>query len=324
MRTTTKIIGFLIGLVAVFGAALGVGQITGPVGLAVGGHDQGGHETSGATPESPSGGPQDIPGGLMVSQAGYTLVLDETTAPAGTGVPLSFTIEGPDGTAVTSFDVAHEKELHLIAVRRDFTGFQHVHPTMDADGRWTTPLDLTSGQWRVYADFTATGGNPLTLGADLMVPGKYEPESATTQTRTAVVDGYEVTIGGDLTPGTESELTLTVTRGGSPVTDLEPYLGSYGHLVALRAGDLAYLHVHPEGVPDDGKTAPGPDVVFFAAVPSPGDYHLYLDFKHEGEVRTAAFDLSASADTSSTADETAESPAGEEPTDESGDEHADH
>ena len=41
-------------------------------------------------------------------------------------------------------------------------------------------------------------------------------------------------------------LTLTVTKDGQPVTDLQPYLGAYGHLVALRAGDLAYLHVHPE------------------------------------------------------------------------------
>ena len=28
---------------------------------------------------------------------------------------------------------------------------------------------------------------------------------------------------------------------------MEPYLGAKGHLVALREGDLAYLHIHPEG-----------------------------------------------------------------------------
>ena len=86
-----------------------------------------------------------------------------------------------------------------------------------------------------------------------------------------------------------------MTRDGEPVTDLEPYLGAYGHLVALRAGDLAYLHVHPEGAPDDGVTEPGPDVVFFAEVPSTGRYHLYLDFKHEGVVRTAAFTVTGSS-----------------------------
>ena len=73
------------------------------------------------------------------------------------------------------------------------------------------------------------------------------------------------------------------------------YLGAYGHLVALRAGDLAYLHVHPEGAPGDGATEPGPEVVFFAEVPSPDRYHLYLDFKHDGVVRTAAFTVTGSA-----------------------------
>ena len=82
-----------------------------------------------------------------------------------------------------------------------------------------------------------------------------------------------------------------ITKDGKPVTDLEPYLGAFGHLVALREGDLAYLHVHPDGAPGDGRTEPGPGVVFYAAVPSDGRYHLYLDFKHDGVVRTAAFEL---------------------------------
>jgi hypothetical protein len=73
------------------------------------------------------------------------------------------------------------------------------------------------------------------------------------------------------------------------VTDLQPYLGAYGHLVALRDGDLAYLHVHPDGAPGDGRTAAGPQVTFYAEVPSSGSYRLYLDFQHAGTVRTAEF-----------------------------------
>ncbi len=90
-------------------------------------------------------------------------------------------------------------------------------------------------------------------------------------------------------------LTLRVSRDGQPVTDLEPYLGAYGHLVALREGDLAYLHVHPGGEPSDGQTLPGPDIEFGAEVPSAGGYHLYLDFKHAGVVRTAQFTLDATS-----------------------------
>ena len=60
-------------------------------------------------------------------------------------------------------------------------------------------------------------------------------------------------------------LTATVSRDGEPVTDLQPYLGAYGHLVALRDGDLGYLHVHPEG-----DTGPGPEIAFGTEFPSAG------------------------------------------------------
>ncbi|MEV6492826.1 hypothetical protein AB0M20_30025 [Actinoplanes sp. NPDC051633] len=73
-----------------------------------------------------------------------------------------------------------------------------------------------------------------------------------------------------------------MSKDGKPVTDLQPYLGAYGHLVALRHGDLAYLHVHPDGTPGDGRTAAGPGIIFHADVPSAGAYRLYLDFQHAG------------------------------------------
>lgn len=303
MNAPTRLAGFGAVAAVVFGVALLGGRALGPVdveepthdthaGDATGGHAQ--HESAGATTE--------IPGGLMTSQDGYTLTLDRARANAGSAVPVSFTITGPDGAPVTSYDVQHEKQLHLIAVRRDFSGFQHVHPTLD-DGTWSTDLALTPGTWRLYADFKATGAEALTLGTDLAVDGVFEAVPAAQDTRTATVDGYEVTLDGDLSAGSDARLTLSVSKDGTPVTDLQPYLGAYGHLVALRSGDLAYLHVHPDGEPGDGKTEPGPDVVFHTAVPSNGTYHLYLDFRHDGVVRTAAFTLTAGGDGKSTTEE---------------------
>jgi hypothetical protein len=317
MSVTTKLLGFLVALIAVFGGAVGIGKVVGPVDTATtADHDMGeesegdmaGMDMSGAAATS-------LPKGLMVSQNGYSFRLAETTAEAGSAVPVAFTIEGPDGDPVTEFDEEHEKQLHLIAVRRDFSGFQHVHPEMAKDGTWTTALDLTAGQWRLFADFKATGADAVTLGNDLAVQGKFRPAAPPTDSLTSTVDDYTVTLEGDLTAGEEAKLTLTVTRDGEPVTDLEPYLGAYGHLVALRAGDLAYLHVHPEGTPGDGETEPGPDVVFYAQVPSPDRYHLYLDFKHEGVVRTAAFTVTGSGSAVS------EVPPGEDSDDGSGDAH---
>jgi hypothetical protein len=111
------------------------------------------------------------------------------------------------------------------------------------------------------------------------------------------VDGYQVTLDGDLTAGKSSNVVATVTRNGQPVTDLQPYLGAYGHLVALRATDLGYLHVHPLGEPGDGTTTAGPQVRFAVEVPTTGTYRLFLDFQHEGKVRTAQFRVDAHEET---------------------------
>jgi len=158
-------------------------------------------------------------------------------------------------------------------------------------------VDLSApGVYRLFTDFTpADREDNLTLGADLSVAGDYRPRPLPATSRTAEVDGYTVTLDGTLEPGKEAELTLSVSRDGQPVTDLQPYLEAYGHLVALRDRDLAYLHVHPVGSPGDGTTEPGPGTTFYAAVPSVGDYRLFLDFRHNDQVRTAAFTLTAAA-----------------------------
>lgn len=168
---------------------------------------------------------------------------------AATGAPaqFSFRVLGPDGQPVTRYTATHEKDLHLIVVRRDLSGFQHVHPTLGSDGTWSIPLRAAApGQYRVFADFQPAGRDDgLTLGVDVPAAGLYQPAAVPPPANETTVDGYRVTLAGDLVPGTASKLTLTVHRDGAPVADLQPYLGASGHLVALRDGDLAYVHVPP-------------------------------------------------------------------------------
>jgi hypothetical protein len=275
------------------GSAVGPLASTGPAAPATG-HagtpvvEDAGHGDihSGAVPET-----ADQPAGLASSGGGYTLTPTASTLTVGTTNDFAFRITGPDGATVTGFDQEHTKQLHLIVVRRDTTAFQHLHPIMDSDGTWRTPLDLPAGGvYRAFADFTPTGGAPTTLGADLSAAGVYEPVGHDTS-RVAEVDGYQVHLDGDLIAGQSSPLALTVTKDGVAVTDLQPYLGAYGHLVALRAADLAYLHVHPDGTPGDGRTAAGPRIRFAVEVPSAGTYRLFLDFQHAGTVRTAQFTI---------------------------------
>jgi hypothetical protein len=260
-----RVLAFVAGLAAVFGLAFGVGRLADPDTAPVaehgdGGHDSGGHgghEAAAATPA-----------------AVHLALVDRLLGPGRQDV--SFQVQDHDGQPVTTYDVKHEKDLHLIVLdTRDLTDFQHVHPVRAADGTWTARLQLQPGtSYRMYAD-GATRGQDFVATADLTTTGHHPgprgvPEPATTDQ----VDGLTV----DLDNGHDTA-RLTVTRGGRPVT-LEPYLGALGHLVVIRVDDLSYLHVHPE----EGATP-----TFAVAGLAPGRYRYFFDFKVDGVVRTAAY-----------------------------------
>ena len=218
--------------------------------------------------------------GLAVAESGLRVVVDDPELRRGDSERLAFRIVDGHGETVRDFDVEHEKRMHLIIARRDLTGFQHLHPEQAADGTWTTDVTLAdAGSYRLFADF-ARDGESYTLASDLRVDGEADLRPLPAPEPTAVSDGgYDVRLdSGPVRPGEEADLRFTITKDGETV-HTEPYLGAGGHLVALREGDLAFLHVHPM---DDG-------VNFAATFPTEGGYRLFLQFKHEGRVQTVAF-----------------------------------
>jgi hypothetical protein len=278
VSVTAKLAGFAAVLLLVFGGAVAVGGAIGP-------ERDGSDAAGGDDAMSAHGGGEAAPDpvrGLAASHDGLALALEQTELRRGRPSELRFSIVGADGQPVRDFEVEHEKRMHFIVVRRDGQGFQHLHPELGDDGVWHVELTLpAAGSYRVFADFKHDD-EAQTLAADLSVDGEadYAPLPAPA-TSADTGDGYDVRLdAGALRAGRESELRFTVTRGGEPV-ETEPYLGAGGHLVALREGDLAYLHVHPEGQ--------GDAVSFMTEFPSEGRYRLYLQFKHEGKVHTAEF-----------------------------------
>lgn len=323
MNTAGRLGLYGAALVAAFAVAFGAAGLVAPRGAAAPQstpHEQGaqhkeesmnGHDTHGSTAEATAGhGGHDaaVAAGVSLDAGGYTL--GQVSAPTGVGEQgaLSFRILDAAGAAVTAYTPQHEKDLHLIVVRSDGAQFRHVHPVLDAaTGTWSIPWKWEAGgTYRVFADFaprhevSGSGpeedADPLTLTRTVHVAGSFAPVVSAT-TATATVDGFDARITGELVPGATSELTVTLSRDGEPVTTLQPYLGAFGHLVALREGDLAYLHVHPEGAEPDPGEVSGPDVRFGAHVPTAGRYLLYFDFQIEGSVHTAAFVLDATAHT---------------------------
>ena len=284
--TPLRVAAFVTALAAAFAVAWGGGRLVGPIDTepvaheGAAGHDEGGEHGGhdGAVADAT---------GLTARADGFTLALADRTPTAGR-TRLDFRVLTSSGRPLLDYTREHDKDLHLIVVRRDLTGFQHVHPTLDrATGTWSVDVRLTPGTWRVVADFTPEGWDGVTLADDVAVAGRFEPAALPGDDRSASVETpngtYTVTLEGDTAPGAGTVLTTRIELDGQPVTDVEPYLGAYGHLVAIRAGDLGYLHVHPE----EGE--PGPGIDFATGFPTPGTYRLFLDFRHRGTVRTAAF-----------------------------------
>lgn len=228
-------------------------------------------------------------GGTAASAGGYTFVPDADDFTPGEPADFRFHIEGPDGQPVTNFARVHDKLLHLVIVRHDLSGFQHVHPILAPDGTWSIRLTFAApGTYRAYADFTAIDAkgtaNAVVLGLDIPVAGTAPAVPLPAAATTSAVDGFTVGYEGAPSAGVVEPLLFDITRDGRPV-DLEHYLDAFGHLVVIRQDDLGYLHIHPEAALVDGK------VKFWAAIPGPGTYRMYLDFQVAGAVHTAEFTL---------------------------------
>ena len=109
---------------------------------------------------------------------------------------------------------------------------------------------------------------------------------------------------------------------GAPINNLEPYMGMAGHLVVLKSDGSVFAHVHPAGsvamaslelaqqslsassqaATSNSEMAGmpgmnmqqatfGPEVSFPYGFPQPGNYRLFVQVKHNGQVQTGVFDV---------------------------------
>lgn len=253
-----RLLAFLIVLLGVFGTAYALGE-------KLPGHSHSGHNHSHNAVLVPPG----------FESGNYVLVTDSVTGGKGTPRTLTFHLEMKDGMRVTDFEVAHEALLHTILVRPDLSGFQHIHPDIAADGSWQVTLD-EPGQWHLVFDSVPKGETlPVVVSANADDEVAVEPQALPEPNDNVVQDGLRIVRAG---------LDFTVTNEDGTAATLEPYLGQAAHLVAIREGDLAYVHLH--AMVD--ATMPGM-FMFGSALPQPGTYRMFLQFGHDGKVVTVPF-----------------------------------
>lgn len=235
------------------------------------------------------------------SHRSYCIKSDSKGKTYATNTPseYSFMIVDDQGNTLKDFEITHTKPMHVIVARKDLKYFQHVHPEFDqTTGTFTLP-DLTfpaDGQYRIFADFAASGGQKdpmgmplaITISEDVAAGTGYTPEALDSEERTKTFDDYQVTLSSDqlLVSGRPVMLMFNLTQGDKPVTDLQEYLGALGHSVILREGTLDFIHAHPM---EDLRRPQTGEVGFMVTFPSAGKYKIFTQFQRGGEVFTTDF-----------------------------------
>ena len=219
------------------------------------------------------------------------------------------TVSDPDTKApVRDFAVVHDRKFHLFVVSQDLEDFAHIHPEQESDGSWTIDHTLARpGYYRIYADMLPIGGTPQVLARTLatakhdgdLTPAVPELKADTGFVKTAGATTVQLTVlpTSGIVAGRTVKLQYELKEGDRPVTDLEPYLGAWGHTLVLSEDALEYVHAHPlEYLPADATDIKGgPTVTFDATFPRPGRYRLWTQFKRRGVVSTTSFTVEAVA-----------------------------
>jgi hypothetical protein len=195
---------------------------------------------------------------------------------------------------VHRFERVHDRVLHLFVVSRDLEYFTHVHPTLHGSGELDVDLAVPrAGTYRLIADFVPAGGAPQLVQKSFTTAGHdgrlgEVPELSIDRADKVVRGARAALIMPDAIAGREQLVTfeLADAASGTPITDLEPFLGATGHLLLASADLEIVAHSHP--VAEISGRA-GPNVVFQVLFPRAGMYRMWAQFQRRGEVLTVPF-----------------------------------
>jgi hypothetical protein len=191
--------------------------------------------------------------GVYALPEGEPKVSATLAATPGTGshVTLDITMTALDQQQpIKQYDTELSKQLHVIAISSDFRTFVHEHGEQPGlDGHFHVAMPLSHpGLYHIYVDGVPTGLGQQVMRFELpvgMVSASAPPAALKPSGFESTEAGYSVRFEPfALHAGQESQLTLHVSRGGKPVSDLTPFLGVAAHAVFIDVADLTYVHVH--------------------------------------------------------------------------------
>ena len=249
--------------------------------------------------------------GGPISMPDFRLQMETTprVVKAGQRTTFRFAVRHPvTGAQVKDFATVHDKIFHLFVVSRDMEEFAHIHPEQQADGSFVIEHTLPkAGHYTLFSDFLPLGGGAQIVATPIVTAG-IETDLVASKARLAPdppwirsADGVKVELLNDQAQflgGEEIDLVFRFANASTdaPITDLQRYLGAWGHLLILSEDMTEYVHAHPreetQPDPNAGPTG-GPEVIFDALLPKPGRYRAWLQFQRNDRLTTVSFTFDA-------------------------------
>ena len=207
---------------------------------------------------------------------------------------------------VKDFELLYTKLVHMVVVDNELDYFSHIHPELQPDGTFTITTTFPKNDlYHIYWNFEPKNSLEQQIGLSLQVGSPQTPVAPSQSPDTNLTKtfgNYNITLvkeddfrAKDMTTGLQTVVFgLTDAKTKQPVTNLEPYLGAFGHLTMVNEKTFDYIHVHPQGLAADGQIS-GPSVQF---VPLglygpivPGVYRVFAEFNPGGHLLTADFTI---------------------------------
>lgn len=205
----------------------------------------------------------------------------------GTGAPVVVTLHlvGPDYAPLPAdrLQRVHTEQLHVLAVDPSLADYSHLHPVPQPDaGDWRFDFRPRFDRpYRLWLDITPVGGKQQYLMVTLNEKAPGAPVAASTNLEASSGDvSGRLSFDAPLVAGRNARGRVELSRGGKPLTALQPVMGAYGHIVGIGGDWRSIAHVHPMGAaPRSAEDRGGPVLEFHLEPATPGFLKLFVQVR---------------------------------------------